>query len=329
MGDEAHEVIEETQEETQEKATEEAPMSRPEREEAEQEEKQGLIDSIKQKLWGDTKSPTELGDTEEDNEASAEAPVEGFVEAAKQAGFSVEQIDQLSKEYDAEQLKELIPHLLAEEELEEETEKNIQESADQQAVPQSDGSKTEPPANLTEELKPFYEELRKEFESRDRERAESLEELKSRLVDFDADKAVQEFSQQAQSADDFFDRASKDFPVFGSTKELNRFPEGSPKAGQVIPVGKEFEARQAVWSMAQKLNTLGGSWDDSLEDAFAWYKGRHGEKELSKKLVRDLKKNETRLSPRRSSKNTQQTYATEYDEKMAIIAEARRKSGIA
>ena len=315
MPDENIEQTEETQITSPDKVVEtteeleETPLTHQEQEVQKDEEKQGIIESIKERLWGNKEE-----ETEETSEPSKE-----FLEAAKQASFTSAQIEQLAKDYTPEQLDEMIPHLVEEEEEEEEEEtEEEKETVKEHPVPE----------NLKEELKPFYEEIRKEFENRDRERVEALEELKGRLVDLDADKVVETIQQENTNADKFFDKVAKDFPVFGATKELPRFPEGHKNAGDIVPVGDAFKARNEVYGMARKLQQLGSDWESSLEDAFAWYKGKHGEKEISKKIVKDLKKNEQRLSARRTSKNTTKTYANEYEEKMALIEEAKRKAGI-
>lgn len=266
----------------------------------EEESKSSILDTIKEKVFGKK---------EEKEETEPEIPEEFLVAAEGQ--FSEEEIKKLADEYSADELKKLVPFLL-EEEKEEETA----------------GTETkEELVEVDEENLKQVEKLQAALDAAEKY-SERINALEERLKAVDDERVVKEEEHRQELADTFFDKASKKLPVFGETEKLMRFPDGHANAGQIIPIGSAFEARQAVWAKAQQFAQLGDTWSDSLDDALAWYKGKHGEKELKEQMVKDLKKNEQRLSPKRSSTETKETYADAYQEKLAVIEEAKKKAGI-
>jgi hypothetical protein len=303
------EQVEETSVENTDTQVEETPVQPSNPLEITQEEKKGMLESLKEKFFGKRETVTDRQEVETQEEDIDST----FTEAARKTGWNDEQIIEFASEYNNEQLQELLPTLIEPEEEEPEIEEEVKEEID---------------PNVDEKLKPYLEKIQKQYEAKDLERQARLEALEAALSLREQDREITELVSRAQEADSFFDLASKDFAVFGKTEELKRFPEGTPKAGQVIPLGPEYEARQAVWQMAVKMNKLGSPWKDSLNDAYAWFKGKNGEKEISKKIVKDLKKQETRLSAKRTAKKTEPKFKNEFEEKQYLIQEAAREAGI-
>jgi len=283
------------------------------------EDKQSIIGKLWDKVSGVASEP---GTAKEDSNELSAIP-DTFTDAALSSGWTEEQIIKLAEGHTNEELEKLIPFILEEGE----------EKAEQSDLP--DDTKEEEasaavdlPGDVDEKLKPHLEEIRKFYETKNQEQATRLEALEAALALRDQERADKEVLNRAQTADAFFDRVSKDFPVFGKTKELVRFPDGTPKAGQVMPTGAAFKARDAVWQMANKFTELGSDWNSALDEAMAWYKGKYGEKEIAGRLVRKLKQNETRLSAKRTSKHTTKTFANPHEEKQRLIEEIARKAGI-
>jgi len=288
-----------------------------EQEQQDVEEKKSFLDGLREKILGRGKPVVE----EEKPAISTE-----FLEVAEQAGFTTDQINQLAEDYSPEELKELTELLLEfddeeEEEAEEETNKTVAKEEPKELVLTEE---------IKEELKPFIEQIQKAYEEKLKESLVPLEDVKSRLVQQEAEKAYREAYDNQCYADELFDAISKDFPVFGQTKELMVYPEDHPKAGELVPMGQTYKARATVYDKAVSYqDKLGLSWKDAMDEAVSWYKGKYGEQEVQKKVVKNLKKNEKRLSPKRTSKETTQVFASEHEMKLAAIAEAKRKAGIA
>jgi len=137
------------------------------------------------------------------------------------------------------------------------------------------------------------------------------EKFSTTLEEINKFKAYQENQldiQNVKAASKFFDEASKEFPVFGKTDELPKFPSGR-LAGQLIPTSPAMKARLEVLRYADSFIQSGSDRDTALANGYATYKGLHLEKELERKQVRDLKSHETKLSGARTGRETKKKFA--------------------
>jgi len=149
---------------------------------------------------------------------------------------------------------------------------------------------------------------------------------------FKAHQEEQSSKQAVETASKIFDEASKEFPVFGKTDELPRFPSGR-LAGQLIPTSPAMKARLEVLRYADAFMLHGADIDNAMANALATYKGLHLEKELERKQVRDLKSHETKLSGARTGRETKKKYADARDEiiddiRQMHIRQMQRAAGI-
>jgi hypothetical protein len=279
----------------------------------EEESKESFLQRMKDK-WFNSDTQEEEPEVEEDID-------EDFISAAKQAGWGEDKIIEFAASYDNGQLRAMAPHLAVQkEEPEDEPEdKDTEEVVGKEAADKVPADLD--PEKLDELLKPYVEQIAAKA-------SERQSELESRLEAFMAEKQAEETERAAVVVNDFFDSAAKNFPVFGKTEELPVFPNGTPQAGQPIPYGPAYEARSAVFGMAVKLNNSGLSIEDSLGEALSWYKGKNLHKDVQNKLVRDLKNNESRLSAKRTQKNTARTYANPAEERAQVVLDAARNAGI-
>lgn len=277
-------------------------------------EKKSFIDKMKEKIFGKKEDkPTE------DSESTGfeEDISDGFVEVATKAGWSDEKIIDFAEKYSNEQLEELIPFLMNKDEEEEEEE--VEEEVDKK-------DSVVDKLNIEDEkLKAYLKQIEKTIDAKYQEKFGKIE---NSLKTAEQDRSAQQAQKYQTMADEFFDSASKDFPIFGKTSELVRFPSGTPQAGQVVPKGETFEARNEVWKTAVKFHAMGDDWSDALKGALDWYKGKNMEKDVRGKVLKELKKQETRISPKRSEHKVTSTYASPEEEKKATIADIGRKAGI-
>jgi hypothetical protein len=284
-----------------------------------EETKESIIDRIKNKVFGksEEKSAGNLLDrgnkvsstaVEEKKQETVEEDIdEDFAEVAKALGWSDDDIVNFASEYTNQQLKELIPTLLPDEE----EKKEEKEVTSEKKIDVNDSKIDD------EKLRPYVEQIEKILEAKYQEKIGELEE---RLSVFDQDRSVKEAKQYQTTADDFFDRVAKEFPVFGQTKDLKKFPDG-----QVVPIGDNFEARNSVWQKAIAFHKMGADWQESLEDALVWYKGKNLEKDIRSKVLKELKGNEKRLSPKRTEFSPTAVSTGSRDD---VIQDIARKVGI-
>lgn len=293
------EIVEEKQEETLEVNTDDVPNSSGKVEE----DGGGIVKSFMTKLGiGGQK------DKDEENEGTA-IPNE-FTTAATQAGWTEEEIVAFAADYNDVQLKEMIPFLLEEEK---ESEPEVKPVDKEKETPSTD--KATLPKETVDAIK---EELRKEFEA----------ELKSLKEKADkADKAEQEFKQSAMvsAINKAFDEAGVD--VFGKTEELPVFPSGAKK-GQYIPTSPQFKARSEVYDKAQAFLAIGKPVEEAMQDALTWYKGKYLEGDVKRSVIKDLKRNEKKLSAKRTSKETTPQYTDDEDYQKAFILKEAERLGI-
>ena len=276
-------------------------------EEEESESKETFLRKMKDKIFGKKEEDTSTSGSEE-----LEEDIDGdFEAAARQAGWTDNKIIEFAEGYSNKELRELIP--LIADELEEEEEVVEQKEEKQEKV---EGDKN---------LKDLEERLLKQLDDKYQEKIAQLE---ARLSDGEQERSVKAQLKFQTDADKFFDSVAKEFPVFGSTEQLARFPKGTKNAGQIVPVGEAFEARNQVWKTASAFHQMGMDWDESLQEAFSWYKGKNLESSARQKVLGELKKQEKRLSPKRSEKVVSRKFADAADEKKAIIQDIAAKAGI-
>ncbi len=224
---------------------------------------------------------------------------DAFVSAAEADGWQLKDIQDFASNKTDEELLELIPHLIDEEE-EEETEEPVKEE------------KSETSEEADDEIEALKSSIREEL------REELLKEYGSKLEvldDFRAEQASRQNIQVFETANDLMDEASKDLPVFGTFEEIPRFTHG-PREGEPVPTSPQFKARAEVFQLAADLMSAGRSQSmkDAMGDALAWYRGKHGQKETERKVIKSLKQQQTKLSGSRTGKEVKKEYASTRDE---------------
>jgi len=254
---------------------------------------------------------------EEETEETKELDIpEEFIKAAKENGWTDKEIIGFASDYRAdgatdEELIEMIPFLLEEEESKEQEETPAKDSETQNAD-------DEPiPKDKVEALK---EEIRKEFQA-------EIKELKESKVKTDEVQETQRATDVRNTVNHAFDEMGKDFKVFGNTDKLPIFPAG-PKKGEYVPTSPEMKARSEVYAKAYPYIQSGIPVKEAMKVALTWYKGEHLEADIKRSLIKDLKKSEKKLSAKRTSKETVQSFEDEEDYKKAFILREAEKRGM-
>ena len=239
-----------------------------------------------------------------------------FIAAAKANGWEDKDIEEFASDYTDEQLKEMLPFLLEEEEPEPEPEvKPVDKKKESPSTDTKGDTKSQ-----EDLLKAAKDEIRKEFQG-------EIDNLKEKLGEVDKTREAQRNQDTLLTVNTAFDEAGKQFEVFGKTEDLPVFPAG-PKKGQYVPTSPQMKARSEVWVKASAFINAGMSAQEAMEDALTWYKGKHLEKDVKRGLIKDLKRNEQKLSAKRSSKETAPVYEDEDERRVAFIRKEAERLGI-
>ncbi len=243
-----------------------------------------------------------------------------FIEAAQKAKWSDEQIVEFAEKYTNKELDKLIGDVLT----------GVAEEPSEKPPEEKPPEKKEPEGKLEELLKdgklsPEAQSVLNELLTKTKEVTEKLKDIEDSIGKTKGDEAIQEYVDMEDSANKMFDKAAETFEEFGKTADMPRFPDG-----RLVPIGPSYDARSKVWGMAVKLFQAGAPFDNAMEDALQWHKGASTEKKTREKVVKDLKKRSTKLTPKRSEKNVQKQYAEgEEDERKAdVVKAAYAKTGV-
>lgn len=274
-----------------------------------------IIDGIQERLDSEEKADTPEKEVETDSESEAkdEKPdldgtdiPDAFTEAAEADGWSVEDIQTVAKDATNEELLELIQYLKA----------------------TSDGEVKDKP-----EEKPEAKEADFSDDEKQKLKEIILNEVKQELqTDFEAIKKVKEEQERQRDIANFkivcdkFDEASKDFKVFGKTKDIPTFPAGRLK-GQPIPNNPQQRAREEVFQFVPAFIQMGQSMAEAMDNALSLYKGKHLGKEMHRKAIKDLKEHEQQLSGSRTGKDTRKTFDSSREEMIDFIKQTKRAAG--
>ena len=242
---------------------------------------------------------------------------DAFSDAAEAAGMSPSDIIAFADKHTDEQLIEMIPSL-----------KEALEDKDKDKDDNKDSTKQDDKTNKDDDNKDIDPKL---IETITEKISKQLEEkFGTTLEQINKFKASQEEQSNKQSVDrasKLFDEASKEFPVFGKTDELSKFPSGR-LTGQLISTSPEMKARLEVLRYVQPFIDNGAGIDDAMKYALATYKGLHLEKELERKQVRDLKNHETKLSGARVGRETKKKHVDTRSEIIDEIRQMQRAAGV-
>jgi hypothetical protein len=292
--------VKEKEEERLEVKVDDVPNSSGEKEESGAE----VVTKIQKEVLGDTGS-----ETKEKEEEGTGIP-DAFTNACLEQGWTEDEIKEFASDLDDVALLELIPELLGKEEKQEKSEPGKVQAKQEVKAKAADDTAKKEAAN--EELAAIKKELAA---------------IKESIGEADKERTTKEEEAMVQTVNQVFDEASEKFEIFGKTEELLKYPAG-PKKGQLVPTSPSMAARKEVWAKAAPFIQSGIPVKDAMEIALTWYKGANLEKDVQRNLIKDLKKHETKLSAKRSGKETVRTFESEEERQAEVVREAARKAGI-
>lgn len=247
---------------------------------------------------------------------------DAFSDAAEKAGMTPAEIVQFADAHTNEELLELIPSLLEATESKDDTLDKAENSAgktDGKDKKDTEGDKDADKID-PDTVAAITEKISKQFEEKFGATLKDIETFKAHQEEQSTIKAVETVSKK-------FDEAFKEFPVFGETSKLPKFPSGK-LAGQLVPTNPAVKARMEVLKYADAFMKMGANIDNAMDDALATYKGKHLTKDMERKLVRDLKGHESKLSGARTGKETTKKYADTREEIIDEIRQMQRAHGL-
>ena len=267
--------------------------------------------SFVKKVMSGLKSFVGKGDKEEESEEGDDIP-DDIIKVLSEQGWTDEEIIDFASDYTNEELTEMIPFLTAEDKVEE-----LEETPPAKKEETPNRQDLKPDEKMIAQIK---EEIRKEFQK-------ELDDLKEKVKIVDETTEAQAEEELWNTVNGAFDEAGKEFNVFGQTKELPTFPAG-PKKGQYVPTSPAMKARNEVFQKAVPYIQNGIPIKDAMEIALTWYKGANLEADVKRNLIKDLKGRETKLSAKRTAKETVPQFEDEEEYRADFIKRQAAKLGI-
>ncbi|NIT58968.1 MAG: hypothetical protein GWN00_22910 [Aliifodinibius sp.] len=249
--------------------------------------------------------------SDEDGDEEGDDIPDEFTNVCLEQGWTEDEIKEFATGLDDETLLALIPALKDEDDSNTDDKQidSDKQKAERAKNKSDSDAKPEPQNEDIAALRKEIEELKKETQSAAELRTQKEQEAMVRTID------------------QVFDEASEELEIFGKTEELLRFPAG-PHKGQIVPTSNEMVARREVIKIASPFIAEGMPVKEAMDIGLNYYKGKNLEVDVRRKVIKDLKKHETKLSAKRSGKETVKIYESEDERKDAVVREAARKAGV-
>lgn len=163
--------------------------------------------------------------------------------------------------------------------------------------------------------------LTKSIESKFEGRFKEVDDLKASNIKEAETKAA---IQRGSIADYVFDQAAEHFDEFGITKELPKKEDGT-----VIMNSPQVNLRNKVYQVATIFHQAnGGTFEQAMVEAVQHYAGGQGVQVAARQVVKDLKDNQKRFTPKPTRRKTVKVFKNENAKAAHIVSEAKRKAGI-
>lgn len=170
---------------------------------------------------------------------------------------------------------------------------------------------------LAQAVREILDPLAKRFENTSSE----LDTLKGELGKYESDRNAREGVRDLELANGIFDGSG--ISSLGKTKDIQKYPDGTYAQGDPI-----VSERGKVWDVAQQFYASGGTFEGAVNNALQWYRGSSANKDMKRKVIKELKEQETRVMPKRQEAKVETEYASEEERKSAIINDAVRKYNV-
>jgi len=293
-----------------------------EKDESEDKVEDDLTDESEDKVEDETKDET----TDEPEDTSDDKPEEKveyteidprFVSTAGTYGWSRERIIEYAENHDDLDVVEITTRM------EKSIKDNRASSADtdksDDVFINEEALKTlaEKDEGLAQAVREILNPLAKRFENTSSE----LDTLKGELGKYKSDRETKDGVRDLEVANGIFDNSG--ISSLGKTKDIPKYPDGTYNLSD--PMVKE---RGKIWDVAQQFYANGGTFECAVNNALQWYRGSDANKEMKRKVIKDLKEQEERVMPKRQEAKVETEYASEEERKAAVINDAVRKYNV-
>ena len=270
----------------------------------------------------DQSEPEETEEPEGDDSEEWEEVDSRFVDAAREYGWDDAQIKAYAEKHDEAELVTLTG-------LMERESASVDSQLDEIDVDSKEGEDTTYDS-LLEQLNTMSQdekgsELAKTLTMMVRSLKQDREELNSLKSELTVSKTTREkveWDGRVTEADDAFDKLSADFPELGKSNELKKLPDGTLVSDDPAVKARVEIFDEAVFRFTNKKEP----WNKALKNAVQWYRGGH-ESAVEDKVLKKIKKHESRITPQRHRRQQTQQYATEIDRKKSVINGVLAKYG--
>jgi len=265
----------------------------------------------------------ELADEEEEEEKLKADDVSKinpeYVKAARVRGFSDEEIAASSEKALANNYQLMNFH--AAQEAAEEEEEEVEETTPVNKVEYT----PEAIAKINEQHGDnFYETVIKPIVDVNNAQAEQLNSMKSDVNKGSERRQAEALARDENTFNTLLDGESKNYPEFGQWDKVPINPDGSPDMNSPI-----IEARLRMWNVAKALQEgMGLTMSAAAEEAVKWYKGQSLEKDVKRKVVKDLAKRAKKFSPRPSNKKTKKVFSNPDEKDLEATRNVMDKLGL-
>ena len=134
---------------------------------------------------------------------------------------------------------------------------------------------------------------------------------------------MQEMAGRATIADDVFDKHAEQFKELGISKDLPRNDKGE------LVNSPQLKLRDKIYQVAQMFHqTQGGSFENAMNEAVQHYAGGQATNVAARQVVKDLKKQKKRFTPRPTGRKTVRVFKNTDAKASHIVQRAMRKAGI-
>jgi len=136
--------------------------------------------------------------------------------------------------------------------------------------------------------------------------------------------AEEEARQRGSIANDVFDRHAEVFKEFGLTKDLPK-----SQSGAYIDNSPQMKVRNQVYEVAAMFYQFqSGTFEDAMNQALMHYAGTQGVTTATRKIVKDLKDNQKRFSPKPTGRKFMKVFRDTDAKKADIVQTAKKTAGI-
>jgi hypothetical protein len=157
-------------------------------------------------------------------------------------------------------------------------------------------------------------------------RLKDLESKLGKVDEFDknqkAEAEEKKIRYQSSVADSVFDSHAKQFEEIGLTKNIKRYPDGSPVDTP------QMKVRSQIYNVAVMFHNSGMPFEQAMSEAMTWYSGQTKDVRLQRKLVKDVKAQKGKFTQRPTQRKFKKVFKDTNAKRADIVGEAMKKAGI-